>query len=55
MIKLALIAAAILISTPVLAADAVFGTWKTKPDDDGNYGHVEMTQCGSKICGELVK
>ena len=53
--KLALIAAAVLISTPVLAADAVFGTWKTKPDDNGDYGHVKVSQCGNKICGVLVK
>lgn len=53
--KLALIAAAVLISTPVLAADAVFGTWKTKPDDNGNYGHVQVAQCGDTICGKLVK
>ncbi len=53
--KLALIAAAVLISSPVLAADAIFGTWKTKPDDNGNYGHVLVAQCGGKICGKLVK
>ncbi len=53
--KLAFIATAVLISTPVLAADAVFGTWKTKPDDNGNYGHVQVAQCGGKICGKLVK
>jgi uncharacterized protein (DUF2147 family) len=53
--KLALIAAAVLISTPVLAADAVFGTWQTTKDDNGDYGHIEVKQCGSKICGELTK
>jgi len=53
--KLILIAAAVLISTPALAGDAVFGTWKTAKDDNGNYGHIEVAQCGSKICGTLVK
>ncbi|MBL4751853.1 MAG: DUF2147 domain-containing protein [Amylibacter sp.] len=53
--KLAIIAAAVLISTPVLAAEAVFGTWKTSKDDNGNYGHIEVAQCGTKICGKLVK
>lgn len=53
--KLALIAAAILISTPVMAADPVFGTWQTAKDDNGNYGHIEVAQCGNKICGKLVK
>ncbi len=53
--KLALIAAAALITTPVMAADAVFGTWKTSKDDNGNYGHIQVDQCGPKICGKLVK
>ncbi len=53
--KLAIIAAAVLISTPVLAADAVMGTWKTSKDDNGNYGHIQVAQCGAKICGKLVK
>ncbi len=53
--KLALIATAVLITTPVMAADAIFGTWKTKPDDNGNYGHVNVAQCGDTICGVLVK
>jgi uncharacterized protein (DUF2147 family) len=53
--KFALIAAAVLLSTPALAADAVFGTWQTTKDDNGNYGHIEVKQCGSTICGELIK
>ena len=53
--KLAVIAAAVLITTPVMAADAVFGTWETSVDDNGNYGHIAVAQCGSKICGKLVK
>ena len=36
-------------------ANAVFGTWKTIPDDNGNFGHIKVAQCGSKICGTLVK
>jgi len=35
---------------PVLA-DPVFGTWKTIPDDNGRFGHIEMKQCGETICG----
>lgn len=53
--QLALIAAAVLITTPVMAADAVFGTWQTSKDDNGNYGHISVAQCGLKICGTLVK
>jgi len=53
--KLALIAGlAVAMAGPALA-DPVFGTWKTKPDDNGNFGHVEMKACGAKICGTLVK
>jgi len=53
--KLALIATAVLLSTPALAADAVFGTWETTKDDNGNYGHIKVTQCDARICGELIK
>jgi len=37
------------------AADPVDGTWKTAPDDNGNFGHIQVGACGSKICGTLVK
>lgn len=39
----------------VAAADPVDGTWKTAPDDNGNFGHIQVGACGSKICGTLVK
>lgn len=48
-----LAAAAILASTPALAADPVIGTYKTQPGDDGNYGHVDIYECGSSICGVI--
>ncbi|MFT7594241.1 MAG: hypothetical protein ACI8R4_001559 [Paracoccaceae bacterium] len=37
------------------AADPVDGTWKTVPDDNGDYGHINVGACGSKICGTLVR
>ena len=37
------------------AADPIVGTWQTIKDDNGNYGHIEVTECGSAICGKLVK
>lgn len=37
------------------AADPVYGTWKTEPDDNGNTGQIKVEACGSKICGTLVK
>lgn len=36
-------------------ADPVEGVWKTRADDDGNFGHVEITPCGPAFCGVLVK
>jgi uncharacterized protein (DUF2147 family) len=36
-------------------ADPVEGVWKTKPDDNGKYGYVEITPCGAKLCGVLIK
>jgi len=50
-----LIAAAILVAATAAHADPVEGTWKTKPDDNGNFGHVQIAPCGAKICGTLVK
>ncbi|MXQ06616.1 DUF2147 domain-containing protein [Alphaproteobacteria bacterium GH1-50] len=43
---------AITLATPALA-DPVLGLYKTQPGDDGNYGHVELYQCGSEICGVI--
>jgi uncharacterized protein (DUF2147 family) len=43
-----------LLAAPALA-DPVHGTWKTKPDDNGNFGHVRIETCeGGKICGTLI-
>jgi uncharacterized protein (DUF2147 family) len=36
-----------------LAADPVEGMWKTNPDDDGNYGLIEIQPCGPAYCGTL--
>lgn len=40
---------------PAFAADPLEGLWKTKPDDNGNYGHVQVTPCGARLCGVLIK
>ena len=37
------------------AADPVHGTWQIAKDDNGNYGHITVTDCGNKICGTLTK
>ncbi|MDH5453678.1 MAG: DUF2147 domain-containing protein [Paracoccaceae bacterium] len=50
-----LIAAAVFFAAGSAMADPVEGLWKTKPDDNGNFGHVQIASCGAKICGVLVK
>lgn len=52
--KIALILAATLLAAPALA-DGIHGTWQTKKDDNGNYGHIKVSNCGAKICGTLIK
>ncbi|WP_370400907.1 DUF2147 domain-containing protein [Sulfitobacter sp. JB4-11] len=37
------------------AADPIVGTWQTIKDDNGNYGQIKITECGSAICGTLVR
>jgi uncharacterized protein (DUF2147 family) len=37
------------------AADPVHGRWRTAPDDNGNTGIVEVTDCGNRICGTLIE
>ena len=54
MMKLAVAAAFACFGTAALA-DPVEGMWKTKPDDNGNYGHVQIKPCGAAFCGTLVK
>ena len=53
--KLLTAAAALAMCATTALADPVFGTWKTIPDDNGYYGHIKVAQCGSKICGTLIK
>jgi len=52
---IALVAALSLGATAAFAADPLEGTWKTKADDNGNFGHVEVKPCGPAFCGTLVK
>ena len=49
-----LAAAAILVAGSAFA-DPVEGLWKTKPDDNGNFGHIQIKPCGPAFCGTLVK
>ncbi len=38
-----------------MAADPVEGIWKTKPDDNGNFGYVQIKPCGAALCGTLIQ
>ena len=57
--RLALIACLAALAAPLAApaagADPVEGLWQTKPDDNGNFGYIDMKACGAKLCGTLVK
>jgi len=52
--KPALLAALLLCAAPAFA-DPAEGVWKTKPDDNGNFGHVQIAPCGDRICGVLIE
>jgi uncharacterized protein (DUF2147 family) len=48
-------AAALVFVAGAAFADPVEGTWQTIPDDNGEFGHVQIAPCGSKFCGKLIK
>ena len=54
--KLALAALASLALTAPAVADPIYGTWQTIADDNGNYGHILVRDCGDRgICGTLER
>jgi len=53
--KLAAVLAFGMVFGAAAGADPVEGVWKTKPDDNGNFGHVQIKPCGPAFCGTLVK
>ena len=53
--KTLILAAVLVMAAGVVGADPLEGTWKTVPDDNGNFGHVKITACGPAFCGKLVK
>ena len=48
-------ALALALTAGLAAAEPVLGTWQTEPDDNGNFGHVEIAHCGAAICGVIVR
>ena len=53
--RASLAALAVVFAGPAFAADPVIGTFKTQPDDNGNFGHVEIYECDGAICGVIRK
>ena len=45
--------AGLMLALPALAQDPAGGQWKTQPDDNGNFGVVEIAPCGDRLCGIL--
>ncbi len=46
---------ALMLMAGAALADPVEGLWKTAPDDNGNWGHIQVAPCAGKFCGTLVK
>jgi len=41
--------------TSAFAADPLVGIWKTEPDRKDLTSHIEISQCGKKFCGKVLK
>lgn len=44
-----------LMSGAAWAADPVVGTWRTESNDQGQYLHVRISECGAAICGVIAQ
>lgn len=53
--KLILAAILAMSASAAFAADPIEGIWHTAKDDNGNYGHIEVTPCGQAFCGVLIR
>ena len=54
--KSGLIAAAVFVlAAGAAGADPLEGTWQTSADDNGNYGHIQVSACGDAFCGVLTR
>lgn len=49
------LAAVLAVLGAAVFADPVEGIWRTKTDDNGNYGHVQIKPCGPAFCGTLIR
>ncbi len=53
--RIAMGLAALLIGAGAAAADPIEGVWQTIKDDNGNFGHIQISACGAKFCGVLIR
>ena len=53
--KKLILAAVLSVGAGAALADPVEGVWKTKPDDNGKFGYVQIKPCGPAFCGVLIK
>ena len=53
--KLVMMAAVLGLGAGMASAEPLLGTWQTSKDDNGHSGLIEVTPCGNKLCGELIK
>lgn len=51
----AALAAMFALAAGAALADPVEGIWKTRPDDNGNFGYIEIKPCGAAFCGTLIQ
>ncbi|MBN8293046.1 DUF2147 domain-containing protein [Rhodobacter sp. NTK016B] len=48
-------AAGLALSASAALADPAEGRWRTQPDDNGNYGVIQISMCGNTLCGTLIE
>ena len=53
--RVKILAGILMLCGGMACADPVEGMWKTQPDDNGNFGHVEIYSCEAMICGVIRK
>ena len=49
------LAASLITLAGAATADPLHGIWQTSKDDNGNFGFIEVADCGAQICGTLIR
>jgi uncharacterized protein (DUF2147 family) len=53
--KTLLVGLLVLAPVSALAADPVVGIWQTEPDRKNLTSHIQISPCGEKFCGKVLK